>query len=311
VKQVLHPSGYVMHKFQADGALGSSWHPYVQPNGDVAPPIQEDETALVLFVFCQYYTAQPDSALLKDFYKSMVVPMADFLAEYIDPTTGLPKASYDLWEEVYMTTTYTTSVTYAALLAAAELASSTHDDDNAVKWHSAAQDIQAAAHKHLYNDERKVFYKGLLVTKGTINKYPVIDTSAVFGAYMFGLFDAEGEEVTSSMKTMLETFGVYNTNIGLPRYENDAYHRVDNSVTGNWWYITTLWLTQYELASGNKQNAHKRLEWMQSTASSTGMFSEQIDPRNSKQVAPSPLTWSHSEYLSTLLDLLSESQSNE
>ena len=42
----LHPGGYLMHKYRADGALGSSWHPYVHGN-TVAPPIQEDETALV------------------------------------------------------------------------------------------------------------------------------------------------------------------------------------------------------------------------------------------------------------------------
>ena len=111
----------MMHKYRADGALGSSWHPYV--HGDmVAPPIQEDETAIVVFMFAQFYHTQQDSALIKDFYGSMIVPMAEFLAEYVDSSSGLPKPSYDLWEQDYMTTTYSTAVTYGGLLAAAELA---------------------------------------------------------------------------------------------------------------------------------------------------------------------------------------------
>ena len=47
-KRGLHADGYVMHKYRADGALGSSWHSYVH-DGVIAPPIQEDETALSLF----------------------------------------------------------------------------------------------------------------------------------------------------------------------------------------------------------------------------------------------------------------------
>ena len=305
-KRGLHPSGYLMHKYRADGALGSSWHPYVQPNGDVAPPIQEDETALVLFVFCQYYTAKPDATLLKDFYTSMVEPMANFLASFIDNATGLPKASYDLWEEVYQTTTYTTSVTYAALLAASDLASIAGDDANAVKWRAAATDIQAAAQKHLYNAERKVFYKGLLVTAGTVNKDSVIDTSGIFGAFLYGLFDVQSEEMRNSVETTVSTFNAGEPDTGLPRYENDPYHRVDPSVTGNWWYITSLWLVQYDLTTGNHDRAVKRLDWLRSLMPETGILGEQIDPRDGTQIAPSPLTWSHSEYVSTLLDMVTE-----
>ena len=97
----LHPAGYLNHKYMADGGLGSSWHSYVHDHGVVAPPIQEDETALVLFVFVQFYQLHPDPKLLHDFYSDMVVPMANFLSKYIDPRTGLPAQSYDLWEEKY------------------------------------------------------------------------------------------------------------------------------------------------------------------------------------------------------------------
>lgn len=304
-KRGLHPDGYLMHKYRADGALGSSWHPYVHDDV-VAPPIQEDETALVLFIFAQYYKMHPDDNLLKGFYEQMITPMADFLASYIDEVTGLPKSSYDLWEQVFLTTTFTTSVVYAALLAASEIAEAANEPDNAVKWRSSAEDIATAAHKHLYNHERKHFYKGLIVKDGAVIKDETIDTSSTFGVFMFGLFDASSSELSSSIETIKERFGVNQGAIGLPRYENDDYRRANPSITGNSWFICSMWLAQYEADRGSKEKAFEILDWVKSHAMSTGMMSEQIDPITDQNIAPSPLTWTQAEYVSTLLDTIAE-----
>ena len=67
--------------------------------------------------------------------------MASFLAGYIDSDTHLPSPSYDLWEERFIVSTYTTAVTYAALLAAADLAEATNDQENVVAWRTAAEDM--------------------------------------------------------------------------------------------------------------------------------------------------------------------------
>jgi GH15 family glucan-1,4-alpha-glucosidase len=304
-KRGLHPGGYLMHKYRADGALGSSWHPYVQ-DGVVAPPIQEDETALVLFVFVQYYQMHPDASLIKDFYDSMVKPMADFLAGYIDDVTGLPKPSYDLWEQIFLTTTYTVSVVHAGLLAASEMAEIAGDEDNAVKWRSVADDIMAAAHKHLFNTERQSMYKGLIVKNGEIIKDGEIDTSSVFGAFMFGLFPSGSSEITASVNTVKQLFGVNDGALGLPRYENDNYRRSNSNITGNWWFITSMWLAQYYIEQGNTDHAMAILDWVKDSALSTGMMSEQIDPVSGQIISPAPLTWTHAEYVSTLLDTITE-----
>ena len=304
-KRGLHKDGYMMHKYRADGALGSSWHSYVH-DGLIAPPIQEDETALPLFMFAQYYQMNPDSSLLKGFYKSMVVPMANFLASYINDTTGLPEPSYDLWEQTFLTSTYTTAVTYAALLAASDLATVANDQDNAVKWRLAASDIQAAAHKHLYNDDRKVFYLGLNVKGHEIVKNDVVDCSSVFGAYIFGLFAADSNEVLSSINTIEDLFGINSGKLGLPRYENDEYRRVNSEVTGNYWYNTSFWLAQYYIDTGKKEKALEILDWAKNHAMSSGVMGEQIDPLTDEVISPAPLTWTHAEYVATLLDLISK-----
>lgn len=303
----MHAQGYLMHKYRADGALGSSWHPYIH-DGEYALPIQEDETAMVLFVFSQFYQMHEDPRLLHEFYASMVVPMADFMAGYIDATTGLPKPSYDLWEEVLLTTTYTTATVYAALLAAAELAEAAQDADNAVKWRSSAEDIATAAHKHLYNSERQSFYKGLTAKDGVITKDSTIDMSSFFGAFMFGLFPIGSDEIEQAFKTIQQTFLCDEDAIGLPRYENDDYQRPYDGAPSNTWFITSLWLAQYHTELGESEAASKILNWAKDNASSTGIMSEQINPLSGERMSVEPLTWSHAEYAASLLDTITEQQ---
>ncbi len=304
-KRGLHPSGYMMHKYRADGALGSSWHPYIH-DGIVAPPIQEDETALTLFMFAQFYQMNPEASLLKTFYKDMVVPMANFLAGFINKKTGLPQPSYDLWEQTFLTSTYSTAVTYAALLAASDLATVADEYNHAVTWRSAANDIKIAAQKYLYNEDKKVFYRGL-VAKGQDIKYDdTVDCSSVFGAYIFGLFDAKSPEILSSIETIKQLFKVNDGEIGLPRYENDEYRRRNSKITGNKWLITSLWLAQYYIDNHQADEALKILDWVRDHSLSTGVMPEQINPENDELVSPAPLTWSHAEYVATLLDLIAK-----
>jgi GH15 family glucan-1,4-alpha-glucosidase len=301
----MHPDGYMMHKYRADGAMGSSWHSYVHEGGIIAPPIQEDETAMPVFMFAQYYHMYQDSALLKDYYESMIVPMANFLAGYIDEELGLPKPSYDLWEETFITSTYTTSVVYAALISAADLAQASDDQDNAVKWRTVADDIKTSARKYFFNDERHAFRRGVINVNGQVRYDDRIDCSSTFGAYIFGLFDGQSQELKQSVATIEDLFGIKNGAKGLPRYENDYYHRQSAGITGNLWYITSLWLAQYYIDTVRLEDAVKIVDWVKSAAYSTGVLSEQFDPVTNQPISPAPLTWSHAEYIATLLDIAS------
>lgn len=302
----LHPNGYLMHKYRADGALGSSWHPYVHEDGDIAPPIQEDETSLTLFVYAQFHQLHPGSSQLNSYYDKLVKPMATFLVGNVEPATGLPKASYDLWEQTFATFTYTTALTYAALQAAAELAEETGDKDSAVTWRSTADDILTAAHKQLYNNERHVFYKSIRYHEGTLEKDATVDMSSIFGAFMFGLFPSNSPELTSSVQTVHELFGLNDGAIGVPRFENDGYRRSNPSITGNLWFIASLWLAQYHIEHNETERAFTIIDWVRDSAEYGTMFAEQYDPSSNTSVAPAPLTWSHAEYIATLLDTITE-----
>jgi GH15 family glucan-1,4-alpha-glucosidase len=302
----IHPSGYLMQKYRADGGLGASWHSYIHEGGVVAPPIQEDETALVLFVLAEFYQTTKDPRILHDFYDSLVKPMADWMTEYIDETTGLPRASYDLWEEVFLTTTFTTATVYAGLKAAADLADVKGDKASAVAWRSTADDIQANAHKYLYNAERKSFYKGINVINGKVNYDDTIDSSSVFGAFMFGLFPVGSSELTSAAETFAVQLRSDPGIVAYPRYEDDNYRRMDPNSQGNWWFITTLWMAQYYIETDQPDLANAIMTWVNGISMQTSVMSEQINPNDHSMISPSPLTWSHSEYVATLLDTIKQ-----
>ena len=306
-RRALNAGGFLMHKYRADGALGSSWHPYLHEDGTVAPPIQEDETALVLFVFSQFYHQQKDDVMLKEFYEPMVLPMANFLASYVDHHTMLPRPSYDLWEEQFMTTTYTTAVTYAALLAAADLADLRQDSENAVSWRAAAEDIRQAAETKLFNDKKKAFYKGCISDhQGKVQYDETFDMSSLFGSFMYGLFPIHSEQTKAAATSALRIFHFDDLAPGLPRYENDDYRRLRDDIQGNWWYVTSLWMAQYFLETNQDDRAWGILNWVRDNAWPTGVLTEQIDPKTHEEVSVAPLCWSQAEYVSTLLDTITE-----
>lgn len=311
-RRALQPEGYLMHKYQPDGAIGSSWHPYVAA-GRTIPPIQEDETALVIFLLGQYYQATEDQTVVQEYYDSLVRPAANFMAGYIDEVTKLPHATYDLWEEKLLTTTYTTAVTYAALLAAARLAEVMGRQQDAVQWQTVADDMREAAQSQLFNKERGFFYKGFIRTPDANGKQQLvhdetIDVSSFYGAFMFGLFALDSDEVRASYETLEKTFGLQpDTVTPLPRYEHDHYRQIKPS-GGNPWTITTLWLAQYYMETDNLAAAERIVHWVQSQALPSGVLPEQLSPDDHRFISVAPLVWSQAELINSIIDLASNPQ---
>src|SRR6185436_13104505 len=58
-RDIMHPDGYLMHKYQPDKAIGSTWHPLLHGRHKELA-IQEDETALVIFMLGEYYRVNKD-----------------------------------------------------------------------------------------------------------------------------------------------------------------------------------------------------------------------------------------------------------
>ena len=307
-RRVIHPKGYLSHKYRADGALGSSWHPYTH-DSRVSPPIQTDETALVLFLIAQFYEQNKSDKFLAEYYDSLVMPMADFLNSFIDPETKLPEPSYDLWEENYMVATYTVAITQAALLAAAELAEAANHQQKAVAWRSSAEQMQTAARSKLFSQDRQAFRKGLKLVDGEYVSDDTIDVSATFGAFMFGLYDSVSSDVKTSFESIKQRFDTDN-NVALPRYENDTYYRPEGEISSNYWNITSLWRAQYCLEQNDVAEAETILDWVLAHSYDSGVIAEQVIPATEYSASVAPLTWSHAEFMATILDLVATRKQN-
>jgi GH15 family glucan-1,4-alpha-glucosidase len=98
---------------------------------------------------------------------------------------------------------------------------------------------------------------------------------------------------------------LYNTSPvgGVIRDEHDAYFLSKTQYKGNPWIVCTLWLAQYYISLGNREEAQSLLTWSLARAQHSGALSEQFDPETGFALGVTPLVWSHAELINTLLDL--------
>jgi oligosaccharide amylase len=304
--RVVHPAGYFSQKYNADGTVASGWH----PAWDVAQkaamvPIQEDETALVLWALWSHYDRYRDIEFAHRLYRTLVIPCADFMSEFIHPDLKLPNPSWNLWEDRRGIHTFTCSTVVGGLRAASGFASLFAESEKAAKYGAVADEIVAAMRKHLYSPQLGRFLRSLqFQNDGRYEPDETIDAS-LFGTFYFGALSVDDEEVVETMKAIESVLAVDG---GIARFENDGYMRTSGDVTGNAWFICTLWIAEYYVASAKKtedlEKALAILKQVANQARASGVLSEQIDPATGAHASVAPLTWSHSTYIAAVQNYL-------
>lgn len=296
-----HPDGYLMHKYQPDRAMGSTWHPLIHGNSRELA-IQEDETASVIFMIGELYETSNDKTIVENFYQSFIDPAADWMMSFIDDETGLPHASYDLWEEKFLTSTYTVSAVIAGLQTAAKLAQVLDRAHDAIKWEQAAESMRSNMDK-LYHPDG-YFRKGFLLQEdGSLAYDDTVDISSLYGVFMYAGLPVNDPRVASTAKFVEDRILNATPSGGVLRYENDNYFLTKQQYQGNPWIVSTLWLAQYYATTDQKDNATELLNWCLTRELPSGVLSEQFDPENAAPLGVTPLVWSHAEMVNTLLDL--------
>lgn len=309
-EHVITDDGYLMHKYRSDESLGSSWHPWMR-NGKIELPIQEDETALVLIALWSHYVQTKDLEFIEKVYNTLVKRAADFMVTYRDPKTRLPRASYDLWEEKWGIHTFTSASVYKALICASKFAKLLGKEKSEHIYATAAFEIRQAILNYLYDQEKGYFVKMLNTTEdGSISYDHTLDMSSVYGIFAFDVLDIDDPRITSSIRQVEERI-LLKTNVGgVARYEGDRYFRDTAGVPGNPWIITSLWLAQYYIARAKKEAdfapVHEWLAWTVKHAGASGILSEQLHPHSGEALSATPLTWSHSEYIMTIIKYLNK-----
>lgn len=301
-KDVMTPEGYMEHKYQPDRAIGSTWHPQVFNNLKELP-IQEDETANLIFMISEYLLYSGDDVYVRSLYDHMIKPAADFMARFVDEQTGLPHASYDLWEQKFLTNTYSVAITYQALLAACTMAEGFDRVEDTHLWREAA-DMMLRNCTVFFNEENGSYRKGYhLQDDGSLKFDDTLDISSVYGVMTYGYFSEE-TYVQRGFQAIEQTLMNIQPSGGVPRYTGDGYFFDSKpEYYGNPWMITTLWVAQYYVKVGRIDDARQILSWVQGKASPSGMLPEQIHPESSQPVSVMPLVWSHAEFINTVLDI--------
>jgi len=299
--------GYLLHKYNPDGSLGSSWHAWSTPEGRLELPIQEDETGLPIWALWQHYERDRDIEFIRPLYRKLVRTGADFMATFREVHSKLPAPSFDLWEERRGIHAFTTAAVWAGLTAARNFAVAFGQHELAKRYAVAAQEIREAALTHLWDEDRGRFVRTVAVLPdGMIVKDATIDISLA-GIFLFGMLPAADPRVVATMKAIEQRLTVRTPVGGIARYENDYYFQISQdvaSVPGNPWFISTLWLAEWYIATAATLEDLERplalLRWCASKALPSGVLAEQVHPYTGEPLSVSPLTWSHAAFVSAV-----------
>ena len=293
--------GYLMHKYQPDKSVGSTWHSLVQ-NGKPELAIQEDETAILIVLIHKYLEKSGDEDFVRDVYENFVIKAANFMCNYIDPATSLPHGSYDLWEQTFMTSTYTTAVVYRALKCAEDLAVRFGIESSSQKYSSVAEKILQNFNVFV-NPDDNTLRKGFVYSdsEDKLGFDNTLDASSFYGIMSFlrneDLTDVLALTISEVEKKLLNQASA----VGVSRYPGDGYFRANDSLPANAWRIATLWLAQYYLQNDRTEDAKVLIDVVQNSSTSSDILSEQVSSLDGLPVSVAPLVWSHAEYLNTMI----------
>ena len=335
--QIISDQGYFHHKYNPDGSLASSWHPWLH-EGHTRLPIQEDETALVIWALWQHYFRYRDIEFVRPLWMRLIQPAAEFMVRFRDPATKLPLPSYDLWEERWGIHAFTVGTVYGGLMAARNFAVCFGDQRRAKRYGDAAEEIREGFCKHMWSTKHDRFLRriepldldraGRLIddvsaghdpaqrANGAANdkvefyEDPVVDSS-LYGIYKFQLLDVDDPRVEKTMNAVVKHLQVKTEVGGLARYTDDYYHRVSDQikeVPGNPWYICTLWHADWQIARAKNQQQLREvlpiMNWVVEHALPSGGLAEQVHPHTGAPLSVSPLTWSHATMVGCVIDYL-------
>ncbi len=286
-----HDHSFFLQKYRSDGSLGASWHPWLV-KGRPEVPFQQDETALPLLLLAEHGdTSQSDE--WTQFGRSI----ADFLIEHTD-VTGLPKPSWDLWEERHGVHFFTACSVVAALSAVSRKSGVSPDEQD--RFETAAQAMKTALHKLFWSPSLGRYVRMI----GDEGQDPTPD-SAIIGGLLLSP-DTWLNGAPSTVETLRRELAVEGEIGGFARYGGDYYFRKSDSLPGNPWVISTMWFARAALRTGDVEGAVKLLEWVTDRAEPTGVLAEQYHPETGEALSVSPLTWSHAEFVETVLDACSQ-----
>jgi glucoamylase len=256
------PEGLWLQRHWTDGRLGPCWCTH-----------QLDETGTALLACEAAFAELGDEELDRKLWPC-VRRAADFLLDFRE-ASGLPRATFDVWEEREGVHAYTAAATAGGLRAAAR-AAQRHDPARAGRYAEAAEVMRGAIDAELWSEEAGRFARALGDT--------TVDISLLGLGWPFAAVPPGGERLRATAATIereLELPGG-----GLLRYAGDTY------VGGNAWVLADLWLALWHRQAGDEDAYRRRLAAAVAAQTELGLLPEQVGP-DGRPAWVLPLTWSH------------------
>jgi GH15 family glucan-1,4-alpha-glucosidase len=300
--------GYLLHKYNPDESVGSSWHAWFK-NGEMQMPIQEDETAIVAIALKNHFDYFKEIEFLQEMYEPLIRRAGNFMIHFIDEETGLPLPTYDLWERERGVFSYTCAMVYAGLKSASYLSSIIGHFNHADRYKKAADRTKKAILENLFDEDLGRFLKRIEIDPHTreVKKDYGLDAS-MHALWMMGVLPPDDPRIIKTNEDIYKGLHVNTPIGGLARSENDDYQRVPADyagIPGNPWIITTLWHAQWKLALAKTEADLKEVEdwihWCLRFINKACIMPEQMNPFTGEPLSVAPLTWSHATFVDTVL----------
>jgi GH15 family glucan-1,4-alpha-glucosidase len=289
------PEGLWLQRYWTDGSLAPSWGLH-----------QLDETGMVVFAYEAAWRELGDAALDRELWPSARAA-GDFLCEFLDPDTGLPLPSVDLWEQTDGQHSYSAAATYGGLAACAAMAAR-HEPGLARGYVEAAEAVRTAIDEYLWSEEQGRYLRSLWVGRSDEEgdepppifqrrlRYPTkavrsvdredarVDSSLLGLSWPFRAVDPDAPRMRATVAAVERELRLPDG--GVLRHEGDMY------AGGNPWLISTLWLGLAQRQTGDDAGLRRALEYVRARQTPLGLLSEQVT-RSGDPAWVVPLGWSH------------------
>lgn len=299
-----------------------SWHQRYYMDGNLAPSwgLQIDETGTLIWGMLKHYEVTKDKGFLEAMWNT-VEKGVEFLTGFLDAESGLPKPSYDLWEERVGEHTYSSAAVYGGIKAGARIAEILEvSKETVINWNEIAHNLKKAIEINLWKAEANRFIRSVRTklnpwgnehsphktivevnSKGyrrevTLEDWTV-DISLLGVTIPFEVFDAGDERVIGTVEAIERVLTAHPAG-GIKRYENDNY------IGGNPWILTTLWVALYHIETRNLEKAKSYFDWAAKSCTKLGLLPEQVNKDTGMPCWVIPLTWSHAMFVLVLDKLI-------
>lgn len=297
------------------------WHQRYHIDGNLAPSwgIQIDETGTAIWGMLQHFKATNNVGFLREMWGS-VKKAVGFLTGFMDPETGLPAPSFDLWEERFGEHAYSSAAVYGGIKAAIEIAGILGETEvNTRTWELTAENIRKSILRNFWKEHELRFIRSVRTKLNPWGAEPsshttvikvnpkghcrdvtfedwTVDISLLGLSVPFDVFEADDGRIEKTAGLVERVLTVHNVG-GIKRYEHDNY------IGGNPWIIATLWLALYYIKKKDYERAKSYFEWAVKGRTELDLLPEQVSRDDGRPAWVIPLTWSHAMFVLVLIEL--------